>query len=388
MAVVIWQISQRSDFPLSTHFGEPSLPQVKKLKSTPAPIIIREDLLPPAFSLREIAILRAIATYEPLYHELCRIGGAENLTEMIAMHSTTELMSIVDTFLHRKELPKNCTPVDGAYRPVSVSKARRDFIIWAAHQNTGGGYKPWQRAFDESCDAHKALSLDVKHAVFASRTWDASRLADFSWGSVGRSAHVGLEGSYRALKGYMFESGGREGTHQAIDFLSADFRVETKETLIKKNGKERRIDIVVHTPRGSLYMPHKSTEIPSQSHSKLFITETNQCLMELGVPKEDALIVLGGQGWEGVVQFSYYDCIIISDCSVIDEDLIDRVKNAILDNGILQRKMDTNQTRKISQNQNGAHLHTSISNRKGMEEHGRSCPSQQIETDRRTHLAA
>jgi hypothetical protein len=264
-------------------------------------------LLPPAITPRERALQALVASHKPLWLDMDALFGDGEAMVQAARRDPAHFRATFAAFL-RRPVPHG-VGLAGSGAPFKGSEARIVCAVWSLHQTMGGEYTPFGKAL-------KGVKLDRadKVALFVQRrlaAFDSAEDLGWSWAECRRSIHRGLEGSHRARAGYSFEAAARAAVQRVATPLG--WEVSEGEVALEGSEGEARLDVVATRNGVRLVLACKSSLIDSANHSVLYEREVAGSLQRTNTPASQAVLILGGLGWEGVRLTSALRSICVPD---------------------------------------------------------------------------
>lgn len=299
-------------------------------------------LLPEPISEREADILRLVDTYEDLWYSLDRLlAGPKGL---VRRHGG-DLDAFVAGFVHWMTTPVPSTQgFSGNGVPYKGTEARFYLALWAIHQTKGGDWN----AFNKTLQGQRVNGVLIQRyerlAMFVWRrikAYGSLSAMGWSWDECRRSIYRGIEGSYRALKGFAFEHSARVAAERVARASGLPWVMSTSETSISGTDGEARLDIVAEIPGRRVVLACKSSTNGTGRHGALYERDVSDSLRKTGVHVDDAALVLGGPGWEGVAQSSTLATVHLASIPMDEEEAIAILVARITDLGLFTKPAPT-----------------------------------------------
>jgi hypothetical protein len=285
-------------------------------------------LLPPAITARERALQALVGTYKQLWLDMDALFG-DGEAMLAAAHRTPDHFRTTFAAFLRRPVPAG-VGLAGSGAPFKGSEARIVCAVWALHQTMGGEYTPFGKAL-------KGVKMDraEKIALFVQRRLAAFQSTEelgWSWAECRRSIHRGLEGSHRARAGYGFEAAARAAVQHVATPLG--WEVSEGEVALEGSGGEARLDVVATRGDVRLVLACKSSLIDSANHSVLYEREVAGSLQRTNTPECNAVLILGGLGWDGVRTTSAMRSICVPDLDQPSAALTQTIASELLAMGV------------------------------------------------------
>jgi hypothetical protein len=253
--------------------------------------------MPTGVSNRDITIQMAVNSYRPFYAVLDDMCSGVSFELFLSKASESELYDLAIRFLSQKAVGRDFIALDGGLNPSPAGKARRQFLVWCAHQTHSGGYIPFHRQMVSRFPQTQHLSINAKTAIFVAKCWFRSKPLPHSWDAVSRSIFRGIEGSNRNHAGKLFEKAVRSAAEIAAFATDPDIEIAPVETTVVNGSAKTRVDVVAQKGDQLRLIQCKFSQLASPSHQQVIMRDLRDAMNQLQIVHEHALVIIGGSDW-------------------------------------------------------------------------------------------